>query len=130
VRSKQFPVAIVDHGRNHYELETKQQSMEWRHSGSTRSALKNSKCKNPPEKFSSHLPKSQIINAEYYLSLLVQLKDILRETGRGKVTKWVLFLHDNAPAHWALATQKKLAYLGFQCLDSPPYSPDLVPSDY
>jgi hypothetical protein len=22
-----------------------------------------------------------------------------------------LFLHDNAPAHWALATQTKLAYL-------------------
>ena len=28
------------------------------------------------------------------------------------------------------ATQKKLAYMGFQCLDHPPYSPDLVPSDY
>jgi histone-lysine N-methyltransferase SETMAR len=33
-------------------------------------------------------------------------------------------------AHWALATQKKLAYLGFQCLDHPPYSLDLAPSDY
>jgi hypothetical protein len=32
--------------------------------------------------------------------------------------------------HRALATQKKLAYLGFQCLDHPPYSPDLAPSDY
>ena len=42
----------------------------------------------------------------------------------------VLFLHDNAPAHRALATQKKLAYLDFQCLDHPPYSPDLAPSDY
>jgi len=39
-------------------------------------------------------------------------------------------LHDNAPAHWALATQKKLAYLGFHFLDHPPYSPDLAPSDY
>jgi histone-lysine N-methyltransferase SETMAR len=39
-------------------------------------------------------------------------------------------LHDNAPVHRALATQKKLAYLGFQCLDHPPYSPDLTPSDY
>jgi histone-lysine N-methyltransferase SETMAR len=46
-----------------------------------------------------------------------------------KVTKGVLFLHDNAPAHWALATQKKMAYLGFQCLDHPPYSPDLALSD-
>jgi hypothetical protein len=32
--------------------------------------------------------------------------------------------------HRALATQKKLAYLGFQCLDHPPYSPDLAPSVY
>jgi len=24
----------------------------------------------------------------------------------------------------------RLAYLGFQCLDHPPYSPDLAPSDY
>jgi histone-lysine N-methyltransferase SETMAR len=39
-------------------------------------------------------------------------------------------LHDNALAHQAIATQKKLAYLGFQCLDHPPYSPDLAPSDY
>jgi histone-lysine N-methyltransferase SETMAR len=39
-------------------------------------------------------------------------------------------LHDNAPAHRTLATQKKLAYLGFQCPDHPPYSPDLAPSDY
>ena len=39
-------------------------------------------------------------------------------------------LHDNAPAHRALVTQKKLAYLGFHCLDHPPYSPDLAPSDY
>ena len=46
---------------------------------------------------------------------------------RGKITKSVLYLHDNAPAHRALATRKKLAYLGFQCLDYPPYSPDLFP---
>jgi len=40
-----------------------------------------------------------------------------------------LFLHDNAPAHRALATKKKLAYLVFQCLDHLHYSPDLAPSD-
>jgi histone-lysine N-methyltransferase SETMAR len=41
-----------------------------------------------------------------------------------------LFLHDNAPTNRALATQKKLTYLGFQSLDNPPYSPDLALSDY
>jgi len=55
-----------------------------------------------------YLPKGQTMNAEYYLSLLVQLKNILKEKSRGKFTKAVLFLHDNAPAHRALATQKKL----------------------
>jgi len=59
-----------------------------------------------------------------------QLKDILKEKCRGKVTKGVLFLHDNAQAHWPLATQKKLDSLGFHCLDHPTYSPDLAPSDY
>jgi len=76
-----------------------------------------------------YTPKGQTINAEYYSSLLVQLKDILKENRRGKFTNGVLFLH-NAPAHRALATKMKLAYLGFQCLDHPPYSPDLAPSVY
>jgi len=39
-------------------------------------------------------------------------------------------LHNNALAHWALATQKKLAYLGFHCLYRPPYSLVLAQSDY
>jgi len=104
---------------------------------------KKSECKNPLEKFSprffwdqdgilltDYLSNDQPINAEYYASLLVQLKDILKEKHRGKVTKGVLFLHDNVTAHWALATQKKLAYLDFQYLDHPPYSLDLAPSDY
>ena len=125
----------------HYDPETKQQSMKWWHSGSPR-----------PKKFrvqksagrvlasifwdqdgillTDYLPKGQTINAQYYSSLLAQLKDILKEKCCGKVTKGVLFSHDNAPVYWALATQKKLAYLGFQCLDHPPYSPDLAPSDY
>jgi len=55
---------------------------------------------------SDYLPKGRTINAEYYSSLLVQMKDILKEKRRGKVTKGVLFLYDNARA---LATQKKLA---------------------
>jgi len=100
----------------HYDLETKQQSMGWQRSGSPH-----------PKKFrvqkftgkvlasilwdqdgihpTDYFPKGQTINVEYYLSLLVQLKDILKEKRCRKVTKGVLFLHDNAPAHQALATQ-------------------------
>jgi len=80
------------------DLETKQQSMEWRDSGSPR-----------PKKFRvqksagkviasivfyqddvlliDYLPKGQTINAEYYSSLLVQLKDILKEKHRGRSPK-------------------------------------------
>jgi len=59
-----------------------------------------------------YLPKGQTVDAEYYSSLLVQLKDILKEKCPGKFTKVVLFLHDNAPAHRALA------YLGFRSLST------------
>jgi len=122
----------------HYDLETKQQSVEWQHSGLPR-----------PKKFRVQkstgkvlasifwdqdgillIEKGRTINAEYYTSLLLQLKDILKEKCCEKVTKGVLFLHDNALAHRALATQKKLACLGFHCLDHSPYSPDLAQSDY
>jgi len=116
--------------------------MECRHSGSPQ--LKKFRVKNPLEKLSpasifwdedgilliDYLPKSQTINAEYYSSLLVKLKGVLKEKRRGKFTKGVLFLHDSAPAHRALATPKKLAYLGFHRLDHPLYSPDLTPSNY
>ena len=61
---------------------------------------------------------------------MVRLKAILEQKRRGKVTKGVLFLHDNDPAHGALVTQKKLAYLGAQYLDHPPYSLDMASSDY
>ena len=120
----------------------KQSNNHWSDGIAAHPAPKYSECKNPMEKFSSrffwdqdgilhidYLPKGATINAEYYSSLLVQLKDILKEKRRGTVTKGVLFLHDNAPAHRALATQKKLVYLGFQCLDHASYTPDLAPSE-
>jgi len=126
----------------HYDPETKQQSMEWRHSGSPR-PKKNSECTNPLEKFS---PRFFEIKAESSSLIIFQRaklstrsithlcwcnwRTFWRKNAERKATKWVLFLHDDAPAHWAFATQKKLAYLGFQCLDHPSYSPDLAPSDY
>ena len=67
---------------------------------------------------------------EFYSSLTVQMKDILKEKRCGKVTKLVLFFHNNVPVHRSLTTQKKLDYLGFQFLDHPLYSPDLAPLNY
>jgi len=103
--------------------------MEWRHSGSHRP--KKFKCKYSLANFSSRffeiktasssiiIVHRKTINKEYFPSLLVQLKDIMKGKRRGKFSKGFLFLHHNAPAHLALETLKKLAYLGFQCLDQP-----------
>jgi len=101
-----------------YDSETKQQSMEWRHSGSPHP--KKFRVQKSAVKFLAsnfwdqdgilhfdYLPKGQTINAEYYSSLLVQLKDILKEKRLGKFTKGVLFLHDNAPAHGTLCNPEE-----------------------
>jgi len=74
-------------------------------------------------------PNGQTIKAQYYSSLLVQMKHFWRKAPQ-EVYKRVLLLHDVPPSHRAHATQKKLAYLGFQYLDHPPYSLDLAPSEY
>jgi hypothetical protein len=79
-------------------------NISWKHS---RLDLLRSR-RHPPHLLSS---QNQTINAEYYLYILVQLKDILKGKRRGKFIKWVLFMHDNAQAHRALATLKNLAYL-------------------
>jgi len=122
-------------------MSPRQSNNQWSGGIAAHPTRKHSECKNLLEKFSSrffeingillidYLPKGQTINAEYYSSLLVQLKNILKEKHHGKVTKGVLFLHDNAPAHRELATQKKLAYLGFHCVDHQHCSPVLTLSD-
>ena len=77
----------------HYEPETKQQSVEWWNSGS-HSLQKFRVQKSAGKVIASifwdqdgillidYLQKGQTINAEYYSSLLVQLKDILKEKRR------------------------------------------------
>jgi len=81
-----------------YDPETKQQSMEWWHSGSPRpQKIRSAKIRGKIYRLDffwhhegilliDYLPKGQTVNAEYYSSLLVQLKDILKEKSRGKVT--------------------------------------------
>ena len=76
-----------------------------------------------------YLPKGQTIIAKYYSSLLVQVKDILKENCRGKVHQWVLALAWQCPGSPGTCNPKETG-LGFQCLDHPPCSLDLAPSDY
>ena len=80
----------------------RQSNNQWSGGIAAHPTPKNSECKYPLEKFSPrffwdqdgillvyYLPKGQTINVEYYLSPLVQLKDIFKEKCCGKVTKGV-----------------------------------------
>ena len=126
----------------HYDPESTQQSMKWRHSGSPQTKKKNWG-QNPTGKVIAltfcdqdgiflidYLSNGQTINVEYYLSVLIQLSEILKEKRHGKFTKWVLSFHDNEPAKRALTTQKKQTYMRFQRLDHLPCSTDLGTLDF
>jgi len=143
VRSKWFPVMIGDHGWNLVIT-------LWPGDKATINGVA-AKRLTPPQKIPSanicwkssrldflgsrrhppHWLSSKGPNYQHRVLLISAgaIEGLLKEKCCGKFTKGVLFLHDNAPAHRAFATQKKLAYLGFQCLDHPPYSLDLAPLD-
>ena len=127
----------------HYEPETKQQSMEWGIAAhpapnkipSAKIRWKSSRLdflesrRHPPHWLSSKGPNYQ--PGVLLISAGAIEGHFEGKTPRGgKVPKGDLFLHYNSPAHRTLVTQKKLVYLGFQCLDHLPYSPDLAPSLY
>ncbi|UYV73049.1 K02A2.6-like [Cordylochernes scorpioides] len=59
-----------------------------------------------------------------------KLKLGIRSKRRGKLSKGVLFLHDNARPHTSCKTVSTIIKLGFEVLEHPAYSPDLAPSDY
>ncbi|CAF4935522.1 unnamed protein product [Pieris macdunnoughi] len=74
--------------------------------------------------------KGRTITGEYYATILEKLKDAIKEKRRGKLTKGVLLLQDNAPVHKSKVAMAALHTHGFESLVHPPYSPDLAPSDF
>ncbi|CAH2105734.1 unnamed protein product [Euphydryas editha] len=73
--------------------------------------------------------KGVSITGEYYASILERLKEAIKQKRRGKLTKGVLLLHDNAPVHKSRVALPALLKVGFDILNHPPYSPDLAQSD-
>ena len=120
----------------------RQNNNQWSSDIAAHPAPKYSECKIPLENFSPRLFRMKTASSSLIIFQMAKLSTrnithlcwcnlrTFEEKRRGKFTSGVLFLHDNAPNHRALATQKKLAYLEFQHLDHTPYSPDLAPSDY
>ena len=125
-----------------HDPETKQQSMEWRHSCSThpkKFRVQKSAGKVLASNFwnqdgillTEYLPKGQTIKAGYYSSLLLQPKDILKEKRRPREGRQGgLVLARKCPGLPGTCNPEETGLPGFQCLYHPPYSPDLAPSDY
>jgi hypothetical protein len=98
---------------------------QWSGGIAAQTAPKNSECKNPLQnclpRFFGIKTASSSEGPNYQRGLLLISAGATEGHFEGKVLLEVhqggLFLHDKAPAHWPLATQKKQAYLGFQYLD-------------
>jgi histone-lysine N-methyltransferase SETMAR len=76
------------------------------------------------------LPQGQTINGNYYVTLLRQLREEIKSKRRGRLTRGIRLLHDNAPAHTCNVARAAIADCGFQTINHPAYSPDVAPSDY
>ena len=77
-----------------------------------------------------YLPHHSSITGEYYAGLLRKLREAIKEKRRGKLSRGVLLLHDNAPVHKSRVAQAQIQQCGSEELAHPAYSPDLAPSDF
>ena len=78
-----------------------------------------------------YLPRGTMINDPYYASIIEQLRFVIVEKWRGKVSRGVLLLlHDNAPIDKCKIVQATVRQTGFIELNHCAYSLDIAPSDY
>lgn len=125
----------------HYEPESKQQSLEWKHV--TSPVKKKFKSQRTTRKVMLTVfwdKKGPItvdfkslgttVNFENYCELLNMVKKDIRNKRKGLQSKGVVFHQDNARPHTAARTMAKIEELGWELLVHPPYSPDLAPSDF
>lgn len=75
------------------------------------------------------LELKQSVNSDSYFTTLTKLK---ARTSRVRPEKLATFLlqHDNCGHQTSLKTMEHIASIGWTILPHPPYSPDLVPSDF
>ena len=128
---------------NYITMTRRQSNNKWSAGIAAHPFPKNSECKNPLENFlprffgirtaSSSLiifQRAKTINAEYYSSLLLQLKDILKEKRPGNViTRGLLFARQCPGSPGTCNPQKNWPTWASNALITN-YSPNLVPSYY
>ena len=77
------------------------------------------------------LETNETIDSLIYSQQLITLNDKLFKMMSALFNKKKIFLlHDNSKPHVSKNVSKTIKDLGFEILPHPPYSPDLVPSDY
>ena len=124
---------------NYFALESNQQSAEW--TAACESCPKGPKMQTSAGKVLAfifwdaqgillidYLEKGRTINSEYYIALLVHLKEEIAKKWP-QMKKKVLFHQDNALSQ-VDCNDGKTKWLHFELLLHPPYSPDLAPNDY
>jgi histone-lysine N-methyltransferase SETMAR len=113
----------------------KRQSNEWRHYGSPRK----SKVRQNPSNVKVMVTLMydcdgvilmHTVNAQYYCSLLENLRPALRKKRRHFLQNPPIILQDNARPHAAQAVADLFDRWGWEVLYHPPYSPDLSPCDF
>lgn len=77
-----------------------------------------------------YMPQGSTITAASYFDTLMRLRKAIKEKRRGKLSKKIVLLHDNARPHSAKLTQTLLRDVKWDVFPHPPYSPDLAPSDF
>ncbi|UYV63879.1 hypothetical protein LAZ67_2005879 [Cordylochernes scorpioides] len=77
------------------------------------------------------LPQGRTVNKEYYLQVMRNLREAIRQKRPDlwKNKNWLLH-HDNAPAHTSLLVRDFLAKNNTLMMPQLPYSPDLAPCDF
>ncbi|UYV60468.1 PHKG1 [Cordylochernes scorpioides] len=125
-----------------YDVETKAQSSQWKlphepRSKKARQVRSNVKvlltvffdCRGVVHH--EFLPQGRTVNKEYYLQVMRNLREAIRQKcpDLWKNKNWLLH-HDNAPAHTSLLVRNFLAKNNTLMMLQPPYSPDLAPCDF
>ena len=124
---------------HHFELESKQQSLQWKHPGSPPQKKKSKAIHTSAGKVMltsffdkdgpiliDFLQHGTTVNVQCYSQTLTTIKS----KWSGKLTRGVILLHDNARPHTANTITALLQKFKWEVLGHPPYSPDLSPCDY
>ena len=77
-----------------------------------------------------YLEEGPTKNGAYYAEELKRLRQEIVKKRKGKLTRGVLLLQDNAPANISQVAMAAASKCGFEVLPDSSYSPDLAPSDF